>query len=67
MPLIRPITDLCNTNEISDFCHAQREPVLITKNGYGDLVLMSMETYERTVAMAEVYRKSTRGTDGSTT
>ena len=57
MPLIRPITDLRNTNEISDFCHAQREPVFITKNGYGDLVLMSMETYERTVAMAEVYRK----------
>ena len=46
MPLIRPITDLRNTNEISDFCHAQREPVFITKNGYGDLVLMSMETYE---------------------
>lgn len=31
MPLIRPITDLRNTNEISDFCHAQREPVFITK------------------------------------
>ena len=46
MPLIRPITDLRNTNEISDFCHAKREPVFITKNGYGDLVVMSMETYE---------------------
>ena len=46
MPLIRPITDLRNTNEISDFCHAKREPIFITKNGYGDLVVMSMETYE---------------------
>ena len=46
MPLIRPITDLRNTNEISDFCHAKREPVFITKNGYGDLVVMSIETYE---------------------
>ena len=46
MPLIRPITDLRNTNEISDFCHAKHEPVFITKNGYGDLVVMSMETYE---------------------
>jgi len=35
MPLIRPITDLRNTNEISDLCHARREPVFITKNGYG--------------------------------
>ena len=46
MPQIRPITDLRNTNEISDVCHARREPVFITKNGYGDLVVMSIETYE---------------------
>ena len=46
MPQIRPITDLRNTNEISDICHARREPMFITKNGYGDLVVMSIETYE---------------------
>lgn len=46
MPQIRPITDLRNTTEISDVCHASREPVFITKNGYGDLVVMSIETYE---------------------
>ena len=46
MPQIRPITDLRNTSEISDSCHARREPVFITKNGYGDLVVMSIETYE---------------------
>jgi len=46
MPQIRPITDLRNTSEISDTCHARREPVFITKNGYGDLVVMSIETYE---------------------
>ncbi len=46
MPQIRPITDLRNTNEISEICHARREPVFITKNGYGDLVVMSIETYE---------------------
>ena len=46
MPQIRPITDLRNTNEISEICHAQKEPVFITKNGYGDLVVMSIETYE---------------------
>lgn len=46
MPQIRPITDLRNTNEISDACHAVKEPIFITKNGYGDLVVMSIETYE---------------------
>ena len=46
MPQIRPITDLRNTSEISDACHARREPVFITKNGYGDLVVMIIETYE---------------------
>jgi len=46
MPQIRPITDLRNTNKISDICHAKKEPVFITKNGYGDLVIMSIKTYE---------------------
>ena len=56
MPQIRPITDLCNTNEISDICHASQEPVFITKNGYGDLVVMSIETYEAMVENAAVDR-----------
>lgn len=47
MPQIRPITDLRNTNEISEMCHTKNEPIFITKNGYGDLVIMSIETYER--------------------
>lgn len=46
MPQIRPITDLRNTNEISDLCHAKKEPIFITKNGYGDLVVMSIETFD---------------------
>lgn len=47
MPQIRPITDLRNTNEISEICHSKMEPVFITKNGYGDLVIMSIQTYEQ--------------------
>jgi prevent-host-death family protein len=47
MPQIRPITDLRNTNDISEACHATKEPIFITKNGYGDLVVMSIETYEQ--------------------
>ena len=45
MPLIRPITDLRNTTEIAEICHTKKEPIFITKNGYGDMVIMSMETY----------------------
>lgn len=47
MPQIMPIKDLRNTNEISDLCHSSDEPVFITKNGQGDLAVMSMETYEK--------------------
>ena len=49
MPQIRPITDLRNTNEISELCHAKKEPLFITKNGYGDLVVMSIEAYEELI------------------
>ncbi len=52
MPQIRPITDLRNTTEISELCHARREPLFITKNGYGDLVVMSIETYEEMMEIA---------------
>ena len=54
MPQIRPITDLRNTNEISEICHAKNEPVFITKNGYGDLVIMSIETYESLLEDREI-------------
>ena len=52
MPQIRPITDLRNTTEISELCHARREPLFITKNGYGDLVVMSIEAYEEMIETA---------------
>ena len=57
MPQIRPIKDLRNTNEISETCHKYGEPIFITKNGYGDLVVMSMDTYERQLALVDVYKK----------
>ena len=57
MPQIRPITDLRNTTEISDICHQSHEPIFITKNGYGDLVVMSIEAYERKFAKAALYAK----------
>lgn len=54
MPQIVPMKDLRNTNEISEKCHASNEPIFVTKNGYGDLVVMSMETYENLVKAADV-------------
>ena len=57
MPQIIPIRDLKNTSEITDLCHSHEEPVFITKNGYGDMVIMSMETYEKTMFMNDVYKK----------
>jgi prevent-host-death family protein len=58
MPQIRPISDLRNrANEISDLCHSQDEPVFITKNGKGDLVVMSQVYYERLQSLVELYQK----------
>ena len=45
MPQIIPIKKLKNTSEISEMCHRTEEPIYITKNGYGDMVIMSMENY----------------------
>ena len=57
MPEIRPIKDLRNTNEISRVCHESNEPVYITKNGYGHLVVMSMETYNEMLVKTDLYEK----------
>ena len=54
MQAIRPITDLRNTNEISEICHAQNEPIFITKNGYGDMVVMSMEAYDHMINTGKI-------------
>ncbi len=57
MPQIIPIRDLKRTNELSNLCRSSNEPVFITKNGYGEMVIMSMETYERTMMMHDIYSK----------
>lgn len=58
MPNIRPISDLRNnSNEISEFCRAVREPVFITKNGVGDMVVMSIDMYEQQQSQLDLYAK----------
>ncbi|MBQ5347858.1 MAG: type II toxin-antitoxin system Phd/YefM family antitoxin [Ruminococcus sp.] len=57
MPRIIPIRDLKNTSEISALCHNTDAPVFITKNGYGDMVIMSMEAYENAMFLQNVTEK----------
>jgi len=57
MPHIIPIRDLKNTGEISQLCHDLNEPIYITKNGYGDMVIMSMRMFEERMFMQDVYNK----------
>lgn len=57
MPQIIPIKDLKNTSEISDLCHKSQEPIYITKNGYGDMVIMSMDIFESTMKQMNILRE----------
>lgn len=58
MKLIRPISDLRNNfTEISKAVHEQSQPVFLTKNGYGDMVVMSIEAYENLQFESEVFYK----------
>jgi len=62
MPAIRPSADLRNRyNEISEFCHEYLEPVFITKNGKGDLAVMSIEVYEALKGKLELYSLLEKG------
>ena len=64
MPTIRPSADLRNKySEISKYCHEYPEPVFITKNGTGDLAVMSIETYELLTGKLELYSLINEGLD----
>ena len=61
MPQIIPIKDLRDTNKISELCNSVNEPIFVTKNGYGDMVVMSMAAYEEKFAKLEMYSKIMEG------
>ena len=64
MPSIRSSADLRNQyNAISTFCHEYDEPVFITKNGKGDLAVMSIEAYEKLMGRFELYGLLQEGLD----
>ena len=58
MKMIRPVSDLRNNfAEISKTVHETSQPVFLTKNGYGDMVVLSMEAYQNLQFESEVYFK----------
>ena len=57
MPQIIPIRDLKNTSKISQMCHESKEPIFVTKNGYGEMVIMSMEMYQEKMFMLDANDK----------
>jgi len=60
MPIIKPISSLRNqTREIASLCHERDEPVYLTTNGEGDLVVMSIEHYEKLNARIALFGKLT--------
>ncbi len=63
MPKIIPIRNLKNTAEISQMCHETTEPIYVTKNGYGDMVIMSIKAYEEKMLLADVYGKLAQAED----
>ena len=58
---IIPIKDLRDTNKISDLCNESNEPIFVTKNGYGDMVIMSIKTYEEKLERIEMYEAILEG------
>lgn len=64
MPMIRPSADLRNRYiEISEYCHSEKQPVFITRNGTGDLAVMSIELYEQLTSRNELYAAVNVGLD----
>lgn len=61
MPQIIPIRDLRDTTKLSEMCNASNEPIFVTKNGYGDMVIMSMQAYEEQLARINMYTKILEG------
>ena len=64
MPIIRPISDLRNNfTSISEKVHTDDEPIFLTKNGIGDMVVMSLDYYDKQLAKIELYQKLNEARD----
>ena len=60
MPQIIPIKELKNTSQISERVHSTNEPIYVTRNGYGDMVIMSVENFDRYYKKLDLYQSLER-------
>ena len=63
---IMPIRDMKDTTKTAEICEQTKEPIFVTKNGYGKLVVMSMETYEQKILLAELMQAKEQALKGET-
>lgn len=61
MSVIVPIKNMKDTSKFSSFCKKTKEPVFVTKNGYGDMVVMNIDLYEKTLKNMEIQKKIIEG------
>jgi len=57
MPQIIPIKALKDTSGVAELCQNSDEPIFVTKNGYGNMVIMSIATYEKSMLLQDVFTK----------
>ena len=57
MATIVPVTEMRDTNKFTEKCKKSNEPIFVTKNGYGDIVCMSIELYELMMEKIDVQKK----------
>ena len=57
MPQIIPIKALKDTSGVAELCQNSEEPIFVTKNGYGNMVIMSIATYEKSMLLQDVFTK----------
>lgn len=63
LPKILPVNELKNTARIIKTCQESPVPIVITKNGYGEAVLMSVKLYEQTFAKMQAATLINAGLD----
>lgn len=61
MGIIVPVTEMRDTTNFSKLCRESREPIFVTKNGYGDMVCMNIDLYEESIGRLDVQKKIFEG------
>ncbi len=49
LPTVLPINELKNTAKIANVCKNSESPILITKNGYSEMIIMSVDKYQKMI------------------